>query len=235
MTRSFDAIVFDAFGTLMEIQRPLRPYATLRAALQACSADTTDLPRQAMTSPLTLAALAQRAGVPLPGEVLIPLEEAIDREVASIAVFPDAAVAIERALACADRVVVASNLAQPYSKPVEHWLRRWGEVEKLSETSQARLLTAFSFDLGLLKPDAAFYADVASRLSFVTGKPASALRLAMVGDKNAEDCDGPRAAGWQAHRLNRSAGQVLLDAPWWPRPHACFSRPPRLKPVNSPI
>ena len=216
MTRPFDAIVFDAFGTLVEIQRPLRPYASLRATLQARGADTADLPRQAMTSPVTLAALAQRAGVPLPAEVLLPLEEAVDREVASVAAFHDAPAALERALACADRVVVASNLAHPYGKPVEQWLRRWGAVEKLSETSQARLLTAFSFDLGLLKPAPAFYAKVAARLSAITGKPAADLKLAMVGDKAAEDCDGPRAAGWQAHRLDRSAGQVLLDAPWWP-------------------
>lgn len=216
MSRPFDAIVFDAFGTLVEIQRPLRPYASLRAALQARGADTSSLPRQAMSSTLSLAALAKNAGVPLPAEVLLPLEETVAREVASVAVFPDATAAIERALALADRVVVASNLAPPYGKPVERWLRRWGVVEKLSASSQARLLTAFSFDLGLLKPEPAFYAEVADRLSSLTGKPAASLRLAMIGDKQAEDFDGPRAAGWQAHRLSRASGQVLQDAPWWP-------------------
>ena len=216
MSRPFDAIVFDAFGTLVEIQRPLRPYASLRAALQARGAEISQLPRQAMTSTVSLAALAQTAGVPLPAEVLLPLEEAIDREVASVTAFPDAREAIELALRQADRVIVASNLAHPYGKPVERWLQRWGAVEKLSATSQSRLLTAFSFDLGLLKPEPAFYAEIASRLSALTAKPVASLSVAMVGDKQAEDCDGPRAAGWQAHCLDRAAGQVLLDAPWWP-------------------
>ena len=216
VTRPFDAIVFDAFGTLVEIQHPLRPYASLRATLQARGADTSTLPRQAMTSIISLAALAQNAGVPLPAEVLLPLEEAVDREAASVAVFSDAAAAIEQALVHADRVIIASNLAHPYGKPVERWLRRWGVVEKLSATSQSRLLTAFSFDLGLLKPEPAFYAEVVSRLSSLADKPAASLRLAMVGDKTAEDFLAPRAAGWEAHRLDRSSGQVLLDAPWWP-------------------
>lgn len=216
MSRPFDAIVFDAFGTLVQIGRPLRPYASLRQALEGRGVRTDQFAVQAMITRHSLAELAAESGCSLPLDVLAPFERAVAEEVASVVAFPDASAALARALECADRVVVGSNLALPYGAPVVAWLSQWGEVEPLASGAQARLLTAFSFDLGQLKPNAGFYQEVGQRLAQLSGKPVGALKVAMVGDKQAEDCTGPRAAGWQAHRLDRAAGQVLLDAPWWP-------------------
>lgn len=216
MSRPFDAIVFDAFGTLVQIGRPLRPYARLRQVIEDRGVKTDKFAVQAMTTRHSLARLAAAAGCPLPLDVLAPFERAVTEEVASVVAFPDAPAALVRALECADRVVVGSNLAPPYGAPVVTWLSQWGEVEPLAPSAKARLLTAFSFDLGQLKPNAGFYQEVGQRLAQLSGKPVGALKVAMVGDKQAEDYTGPRAAGWQAHRLDRAAGQVLLDAPWWP-------------------
>ena len=43
MTRPFDAIVFDAFGTLVHIGQPTRPYAQARQALEGRDRKSTRL------------------------------------------------------------------------------------------------------------------------------------------------------------------------------------------------
>lgn len=218
MPRPLDAIVFDAFGTLVHIQRPARPYAALRTLLTDRGADTAGFALEAMTRRRTLADLARATGLPVPPQALAALEAQVIDEVESIAPFPDAAAAVARALEVADRVVIGSNLGWPYGAPVERFLAPWGPVAALDDDApDARVRTAFSFDVGHVKPDPAFYAHVARRLSALSGKPAASLALCMVGDKQAEDGDGPTRAGWRGWRMDRAAGQGLLDAPWWPR------------------
>lgn len=218
MTRPFDAIVFDAFGTLVHIGQPTRPYAQARLALEGRGGQVEGFARQAMTTRLPLEALARQSGAALSTADLNHYRELTQTEVASVVPFADAGKAIEAALQHADRVIVGSNLATPYGTPVEAWLRQWGRVQPLGKAaSSTRLLTAFSFDVGHVKPEPAFYAWVARALAKATKKPVEELKIAMVGDKQAEDCDGPALAGWQSHRLDRKAGQTLLDAPWWPK------------------
>lgn len=218
MTRPFDAIVFDAFGTLVHIGQPTRPYAQARQALEGRGGQVEGFARQAMTTRLPLEALARQSGAALSTADLNHYRELTQAEVASVVPFADAGKAIEAALLHADRVIVGSNLAAPYGVAVEKWLRQWGRVQPLGKAAaSARLLTAFSFDVGHVKPEPAFYAWVAQALAQATSKPLEGLKIAMVGDKQAEDCDGPALAGWQSHRLDRKAGQTLLDAPWWPK------------------
>ena len=211
--RLFDAIVFDAFGTLVRISAPTRPYAALRKHLESSAVTAgSDFARRAMTGRWSIAELAQR---PIESDQIDRFERGVTEEVASVVPFDDAAEAIERALAQAHRVIVASNLAWPYGRAVEEWLSQWGDVGALGEDRESRLLTAFSFDVGYVKPEPAFYHWVTAALAGLLDKPSSALRLAMVGDKQAEDCDAPLAAGWRAWRVNRAQGQGLMDAPWW--------------------
>ena len=212
-SRPWDAIVFDAFGTLVHITAPTRPYAALRAHLEALGVERdADFPRRAMTGRWSLRDLAAH---PVEDSILEGFETGVVEEVDSVVPFEDAPLAIEQALNRADRVIIASNLAWPYGRAVEQWLSQWGPVAPLGEASDARLLTAFSFDVGYVKPEPAFYRWVTSALAGVANKPSSALRLAMVGDKQAEDCDAPTAAGWSGWRIDRRQGQGLLDAPWW--------------------
>ena len=209
----WDAIVFDAFGTLVRISSPTRPYAALRAHLKEQGiADDPLFARRAMTARWALKELAQS---PVEQLVLEDIDRAVAAEVASVVPFDDAALAIETALFKANKIIIASNLAWPYGAAVEQWLSQWGEVGALGQGSDARLLTAFSYDVGYVKPDPAFYRWVTSVLAAETHKSPSQLRLAMVGDKQAEDCDAPSAAGWSAWRVNRAQGQGLMDAPWW--------------------
>lgn len=224
MNRPFDAIVFDAFGTLVHIGQPTRPYGQVRRALEEQGGQVETFARQAMTTHLPLETLASQSGAALSAAALQHYRELTQAEVASVVPFADAGRAIEAALQHADRVIVGSNLAAPYGAPVEQWLRRWGRVQALGKAaSSTRLLTAFSFDVGHVKPEPAFYAWVAQALAKASRKPIEGLKIAMVGDKQAEDCDGPALAGWQSHRLDRKAGQTLLDALWWPQASAARS------------
>jgi REG-2-like HAD superfamily hydrolase len=62
-----------------------------------------------------------------------------------------------------------------------------------------------SCEVGLEKPDQGIYKEAARLAGHA---PA---HIAMVGDEQAADCDGPRAAGWRACRINRRDGAPSAD------------------------
>lgn len=197
-------IVFDAFGTLVQVRDVRRPFARLRAWLALQGVQTQDLPHQAMAHPHSLESLAARAGVPLPAEFAAQLQDDLAAELASIAWFPEAPAVLAALLRAKMRIVIASNLAHPYGPAVQALAATVAPVGRLG--SQAAIETAWSYDVGHLKPAPAFYALVAS----ATPNPV----IAMVGDRWEEDVAGPRRAGWASWHLRRAQGQRLWDAPW---------------------
>ena len=205
---SFPFVVFDAFGTLLKIPSPARPYAQLREALATHGAPVDGFMRAVMTSRLGLAATAEQFGVDLPLPLLARFEDALGRELERIVPYPEAERVVASVLGQGATVVVASNLAWPYGASVLAFLRRFGAVGPF-----ARLQTAFSYDLGRLKPEAEFYQAVAHQLR-LGDVPASDLasRIAMIGDRHDEDVAAPHRAGWSAQRLVRSRDETLDDA-----------------------
>lgn len=172
------AVAFDAFGTLVRIGRKRHPFERLiRQARDRARA----LPSP-MAHPIGLADCATLLGLPSPHAELAMLEE----ELASIALFPDALDALRRVRDRGVKVAVASNLAMPYAAPLKALL---GDLVDVWH---------FSFEIGSIKPERAFYAALTTKLACAPDD------LLMVGDTWRDDIVGAVEAGIPARWLDRA-------------------------------
>lgn len=190
--RDVQAVVFDAFGTLVRIGTRLGPYR----ALQKVMADygrpiQPDDAVMMMTAETGLAGIVQRCGVTVPVSELAPIEENLYRELSTIRLFDDATAAVMRARRRGLKIAICSNLAAPYGAVVMALLPQFDAY-------------AWSFRVGTVKPDPHMYAYVAGALGCAPS------RILFVGDTVAADVTGPRAAGMTALHLDRGP-QTRLD------------------------
>lgn len=187
--RSFDAILFDVYGTLAEIGQKRAPFHQLlqigrQQGRPVTARDATLL----MSTPLGLQEAARQLGIRLTPEQSALLAQGLGDEIASIRLFPDTAPTLAALRARGIRFGLCSNLAMDYAAPIMHLL-----------PLQPDAIT-WSFDVGAVKPDPAIYARACAALGYAPG------RVLMVGDTPAADVDGPRACGMQAILLARRPG-----------------------------
>lgn len=204
---SSTTVVFDAYGTLLSNPNATRPFAQLRQILDNMGVDVSDYTHRAMTQRHTLPSLALSYGADVPLVELARLEEELMGELLDIRPYAESERVLRHVISRGARVVVASNLAWPYSLPIRTLM---DVVAQHSLGSRGQMTTAFSFDVGHIKPSPEFYSTVKVGLA----SQGVGDRIFMVGDRQIEDVDGPTAAGWTAWRVDRSTGHDLLDAPW---------------------
>ena len=173
------AVAFDAFGTLVHIGRKRHPFERLIRQARD-QAKTLSSP---MVQPIGLADYATALGLPHPDAELAMLEE----ELATIVLYPDTLDALRRVREQGVKVAVASNLALPYAAPLKALL---GDLVDIWH---------FSFDVGAIKPDRAFYAGLTARLN------SEASELLMVGDTWRDDIVGAVEAGLRARWVDRES------------------------------
>lgn len=180
------AVAFDLFGTLVELTDKRNPYGCILTALKLTDAERAEARRRLMSEPIGLAGIAPAFGRELDLKVLADAEQDLYRELVSVRLYPEAADTLHRLRADGLRIAIASNLALPYSVPVRLLLPF--ELDAY----------AWSFEVGAIKPDAAFYSELCCRLD------CAAEEILMVGDTYTNDYQGATAAGLRALHLARS-------------------------------
>lgn len=174
-----DLLVFDLFGTLVEIGSRRRPFAHLRRRMSPEKASR--FRRMAMTTELTLAELdAEIEGGATIADLSLA-QVAIAHEVASTRLRPGIH---EMLTTLPRRYAVCSNLSADYTPTLD----RFPEI-----TPMFRIL---SCEVGCMKPEPAIY-DLVIRTA---GVPAS--RILFVGDTPAADLEGPIRAGMRAVHID---------------------------------
>lgn len=194
------AVIFDAFGTLIEIQHRTNPYRALllEGRKQGRPIGSDDV-RTLLTQSLPLAAAAEVLGIQVSDQRLMELEALLKQELESIAPFPDAAPAISTLTAAGLKIGICSNLAAPYG-PV---------VRKHFPCTDA---FAFSYEVGEMKPDRYIYEGICKDLGVTPGHLFGDKGGAvMIGDSLKCDLYGPRAAGIRALHLKRRTGSQIPD------------------------
>lgn len=182
-----DAIVFDAFGTLIQYGGArLNPYRRLLD--ERANARQRRLPF--LTRNVPAAVFATELGV----ESRMPdFERELNEELAGLRLFAEVSEVLDGLRKAGLRLAVCSNLAHAYGTA----------VRRLLPGLDAYVL---SFEVGAAKPQAAIYAATCQALG------CAPARAVFVGDSKRCDYEGPRAFGMQARWLNRQAGQTLFDA-----------------------
>lgn len=195
------AVIFDVFGTIARIGQRTSPYRGLfRESLRNGRALSPDMTRMAMTTDLPFDGLADRLGVELTPWKRDELNRALQLELLSIGPYPDAVEAISRLQRAGLKTGLCSNLAAPYG----------AVVRKLFPDLDAY---AFSYELGVMKPDPIIYQSVCNQMNVESGSyfGEKTGRVMMIGDSQRCDRDGPRAAGIMGFHLNRMRPGPIRD------------------------
>jgi len=187
------AVVFDAFGTLVHIEKRRSPFRSLMRWARKHGRDPQpDDAARIMSGPIDLRAAACLLGLEPPGELLAQWDADLETELASVQLYPDSLEAIQRLQQAGYQVALCSNLAQPYGPPVKALLPMLDAC-------------AMSYDVGAIKPQPRIYQYLVDQLGCAAGE------VLFIGDTPAADVDGPSAFGMQGRLLNRSAGLKLAD------------------------
>ncbi|WP_085696158.1 HAD family hydrolase [Pseudomonas sp. B26(2017)] len=189
-----DGVIFDAFGTLLEIRNRQSPYRRLlRLGSQQGRVASPDDIRWIMTNACGLQEAADFFGIKLSSAQLAELQSSLDVEIQSITPFEDALPAIELLRNRKVRIGVCSNLGGPYCSVVRNLLPGLDGY-------------ALSAEVGLMKPDAAMYQHICTQLDVVPSREPglNGSQVMMIGDSRRCDAEGPRAAGLEGYHLDRS-------------------------------
>ncbi len=180
-TLRLHAVCLDAYGTIVRIGDRRGPY---RSLFRLLGVDPRPAARLAMTSDLGLGELAR---VLSPGQDadLSEVARDLEAELASVTLFEDVNDALFRLLGLGLKLWVASNLAPPYATPLRSLLA--GLVDGF----------CFSFEVGAIKPEPAFFGELCSRVGC---RPDLAV---MAGDSVRSDVNGAKSFGMRAVHLAR--------------------------------
>lgn len=182
------AVVFDAFGTVVQIQRPLHPFRQiLKEGIRQGRRPKPDDIHDLMTQNLSLRAAADKFGIEIDQDKWGVIQRALDEELESIQPYPDGQKAIELLQREGLHVGVCSNLAMPYGAAVR---RLYPGLDAYG----------FSYEIGAMKPDPVIYKATCKLLGSTTSQ------VAMIGDSQKCDRDGPRALGIKGFFLDRQGG-----------------------------
>ncbi|MDH0093432.1 HAD family hydrolase [Achromobacter mucicolens] len=182
------AVAFDVFGTLVNIDRPTRPFRKLvRLLHEAGRPRQRDDGIRAMSSAIDLRQAARLFGGMISEDSLNALEVELREEIESITLFPDAAPTLLALKARGIKVALCSNLAAPYGPPVLDLLPFQPDF------------CAWSYDAGAVKPQPGIYQYLCEGIAC---QPDEVL---MIGDTIEADMIGPRKFGMHGYHLDRYA------------------------------
>lgn len=186
------AVIFDVFGTVISIEDRRNPHLQLlRLGREQGRWPAPDDVRMIMTHGLGWEELARCLHIPVSDEQLQHLAEELEAELSSLTVYPDAAQAIALLQSAGVKVGLCSNLASRYGP----------KVRELCPELDAY---AFSYELGVMKPDPCIYQAVCRDLGVEPGQQLGGERVVMIGDSIRCDRDGARAGGIAGFHLVRS-------------------------------
>ncbi len=178
--RPVRAILFDLYGTLVEIRDRRWPY---RALIRGCVRPVS--PRALMRQRLDGEALRQHLGCEDP-VAFAAFQQALSRELASVARFPDAEPTLRALRAEGYALALISNLTAPYADAIG----RLGLADCFDRV-------VLSCDVGAVKPEPEIFGCALAALGI---GPEEAV---MVGDGWISDVRGARSAGLAAVHLCR--------------------------------
>lgn len=194
------AVIFDAFDTTLRIGTPMHSYRRLlrEGAKHGRRPSPGDL-HKLMTIDAGLREAADILGIQVAATRMAEIESDLQREIESIEVFQDARDAIALLYEHGVATAICSNLAASYGPAVKKLLPDFNAY-------------AFSYELGVIKPDPTIYRSVCHDLGVVPGHLfEDAAQVAMIGDSLRCDRDGPRAIGIKGFYLNRSGTEEIRD------------------------
>ena len=193
MTQRIRGVIFDAFGTLLQIQQPTHPFRQLlKLGIAQGRRPHPDDIRTLMSRHLDLKGAAKHFGITLEAQQLQVLEQSLKAELVSIKAYPDGLEALHLLREAGIKVSVCSNLAKPYGAAVDRLLPDLDAY-------------GLSFEVGAMKPEKAIYQATVDQMSL------DLVDCAMIGDSQRCDRDGPAGFGIKGFYLGRDGQGDFSD------------------------
>lgn len=194
---TYQAVIFDAFGTILQLRSGVHTYRQLlREGMRNGRRPRFDDVQKIMAFNGGLSACADYLGIQIQPRRLLEIESELDDEVSAIEAFPDAHEAIRFLQQHRMRIGVCSNLAQPYGRAVR---RHFPALDAYT----------FSYEVGRTKPDPQMYSSTCEALGLGVVQVFGNQQVVMIGDSLRCDCHGPRQVGITGIHLERSPpGQI---------------------------
>src|SRR5471030_1859189 len=115
-----DAVIFDAFGTLVKIHDGSHPYRKiLKEGIRQGRRPKPEDARTIMTNNWSLAEAAECLEIKITSDLLSKIEDELSMELENIEAFTDGLSAVALLQAQGIKVGVCSNLAKPYASAIE--------------------------------------------------------------------------------------------------------------------
>lgn len=191
LDRRFDAVCFDAFGTLVEIRKHRRPFVPLFRSLPQIK--RRELKYRLMREDRDPSTWPDALGVEKDPLILDQMLEAIDFEVQSVKPRTEMA-AVWRQIADAGmKIAICSNLASSYGPAVRRHFSPHVDV--------------FSYEVNAIKPEPKIYQAVLRRLEI------EADRVLFVGDTNRTDIEGPAKFGFSTLHVEKLVSRYIKHDP----------------------
>jgi 2-haloalkanoic acid dehalogenase type II len=189
----YKAIVFDVFGTLIEIKNSQSPYKKMMKWLkqQGRKPQPNDA-AMIMSLDGNFETLASYFGYQLPSTLLEEMNKALQHDLKHMRAFDDSIAMLLELRKLGYKLAICSNAATPYGERAQHLLPPLDAY-------------AWSFKVGSNKPDPTIYRYFLNQLKC---QPNEVL---FIGDTQLADVDGPKKLGMSAQIIDRKNGESLLD------------------------
>lgn len=178
------AIIFDCFGTLMEIREKQMPYKYLREELYKNNIIIDDFARIVMQKKCDLQEIEKLANYKFSNEQKIKFKQMLEKELRSVHIFEDVNQYLRDLEKRNIKTALCSNLAEPYGK----------SAKTLTFPLNNYIL---SYDVGYIKPDKEIFQKCLDSLNV---KKEEAI---YVGDSIKDDYKGATEFGMSAFLIKR--------------------------------
>ena len=185
MARGYDAVVFDLYGTLVNISERTDPLFRLFNEIWQAG-PSSSVRKTALTQEFPDVGSLVNEIAPYADIDIEYYQHMVDKEIDSVVLFPDVVSVLSGLREQGYRTALISNLVTPYKEPCE----RFGLPGLMD-------VTFFSCERGMRKPTPEVYRTTARELGTT---PSRAL---MVGDSFSSDILGPRAVGMKGVLIDR--------------------------------
>lgn len=189
----YKAIVFDVFGTLIEIKNSRSPYKKMMKWLkqQGRKPQPNDA-AMIMSLDGDFETIASSFGYQLPVALLAEMNNALQYDLKHMHTFEDSIPTLIELKNLGYKLAICSNAATPYGEQAQHLLPPLD-------------VYAWSFKIGSNKPDPTIYQYFLHQLEC---QPNEVL---FIGDTQHADVDGPQKLGIAARLIDRKNGENLFD------------------------
>lgn len=174
------AVLFDLYGTLVQIQNPISPYREIMRLCNLSGSDKQKFKTFAMTTKLSIDEICKEFGVSLGADAKSKFEADIGLELKSITIKQDTSDILNKAKALGLKTAIISNLAKEY-----------GVASYLFDVD----LRVLSFEAGMLKPSPEIFQFALEHFGL------KAKDCLMIGDKDELDIEPFRKLGGDTYLI----------------------------------